>query len=149
IRRDGKISTRPRYLWNNPQIWNRWGEAMLYICGGEGYEIIRPVTGYRDEPNEDDTVFKSGIATSLTKGTVEGKTDVGHPDFGTLEDQYYANYRCAGGDSGSPVYIYTSNYPDNPEREIVGIHWGHTSDYAYFSPVSGVKTDLGVEPLIE
>ena len=124
-------------------------EAMIYICGTEDYEIIRPVTDYRDEPDEGDTVFKSGIATSLTMGTVEGKTDVGHPDFGTLEDQYYADYTCAGGDSGSPVYIYTCHLPDPAEREIVGIHWGHTSDYAYFSPVSGVETDLGVLPLTE
>lgn len=125
-------------------------EAMLYICGDDDYEIIRPVTGYIDEPDEDDTVFKSGIATSLTMGTVEGKDDVvGHPDFGTLEDQYYADYTSAGGDSGSPVYIYTNHYPNDPEREIVGIHWGSTSDYAYFSPVSGVETDLGVVPLTE
>ncbi|RZN42792.1 MAG: hypothetical protein EF813_01135 [Methanosarcinales archaeon] len=124
-------------------------EAMIYICGTEDYEIIRPVTDYRDHPDKDDIVFKTGITTGLTMGTVEGKTDVGSQTHGTLEDQYYADYTSAGGDSGSPVYIYTNHYPDDPEREIVGIHWGLTSDYAYFSPVSGVETDLGVVPLTE
>ncbi len=60
-------------------------EAMIYICGTEDYEIIKPVTGYRDEPDEGDTVFKSGIATGLTMGTVEGMRDqISDPVFGTL-----------------------------------------------------------------
>ncbi|MCK4731429.1 MAG: hypothetical protein KAT65_03125 [Methanophagales archaeon] len=120
-------------------------EAKIYVCDG----YIRPATGYRDHPDVGDTVFKTGIATSLRMGTVEGITDVGSPSHGTLYDQYYASYTSAGGDSGSPVYIYTCHLPDPAEREIVGIHWGSTSDYAYFSPVSGVEEDLGVVPLTE
>lgn len=123
-------------------------EAKIFVSGGQNYEQISPVTGYRDHPDEGDTVFKMGIGY-LRMGTVEGMKDqIGSQTHGTLYDQYYASYTSAGGDSGSPVYIYTY-HPDGAEREIVGIHWGSTLEYAWFSPVSGVETDLGVEPLYE
>ena len=123
-------------------------EAKIYLCGTEDYEIIRPVTGYREEPDVGDTVFKSGIATGLTMGTVGGKADAECPAHGTLHDQYYADFSADFGDSGSPVYIYTY-HPDDPEREIVGIFHGWNGDGSWFSPVSGVRNDLGVEPLTE
>jgi streptogrisin B len=107
-------------------------EAMMYICGGEDYEILRPVTDYREEPDEGDTVFKTGIGTDLRMGTVEGMINVNSPAHGTLYDQYYASYTSAGGDSGSPVYIYTNHYPDDPEREIVGINHGYHPDWGSF-----------------
>ena len=125
-------------------------EAKMYICSWGSYEIIKPVTGYRDHPDEGDTVFKTGIGTYLRMGTVEGNRDeVPSPSHGILYDQYYADYSSAPGDSGSPVYIYTCHLPDPAEREIVGIHWGRYQNYAYFSPVSRVEADLSVVPLTE
>lgn len=125
-------------------------EAKIFVCGGPSYEQIRSVTGYRDHPDVGDTVFKTGIGTDLRMGTVEGEIDVGSTAHGTLYDQYYASYSSAGGDSGSPVYIYTCHLPDPAEREIVGIHHGSHPDWgAFFSPVSGVEADLSVVPLTE
>lgn len=114
-------------------------EATIYITDDD---ITGPVKSYTD-PVVGWYVYKSGITTGLTYGQVKGKrTAMSHPTFGTLYDQYYATYSSAGGDSGSPVY-----HIDSGDREIVGIHWGSTSSYTYFSPVSGVQTDLGVDPL--
>lgn len=66
-----------------------------------------------------------------------------HPAFGTLRNQYVANFACASGDSGAPVYRYNTA----GGRDIIGLVWGGSGSDCYFSPVSGVRTDLGVNPL--
>jgi len=115
-------------------------EATIYI---DDNDITGPIESFTD-PVVGWYVYKSGIATGRTSGTVQGEVDeIGHPVFGTLYDQWYADYTSAGGDSGSPVYHINSNL----QRELVGIHWGSTSTYRYFSPISGVQTDLDVTPL--
>ncbi|KAF5036386.1 hypothetical protein DSECCO2_575600 [anaerobic digester metagenome] len=95
-----------------------------------------------------DTVYKSGITTGRSYGSVtEIRTSYDNP-LGTLYRQYVAGYNCDGGDSGAPVYVYVSG-----GVKIVGIHWGGVGTYnsgystSIFSPVSGVQSDLGVTPL--
>lgn len=95
-----------------------------------------------------DTVYKSGITTGKSYGSVtEIRTSYDNP-LGTLYRQYVAGYKCDGGDSGAPVYVYVSG-----GVKIVGIHWGGVGTYnsgystSIFSPVSGVQSDLGVTPL--
>jgi hypothetical protein len=51
-----------------------------------------------------------------------------------------ADYSSSLGDSGSPV-ISSGNY------YIVGIHKGTFNGYSWFSPVSGIKTDLRDTPI--
>jgi len=115
-------------------------DAEVYIADDD---ITGPIGAYGD-PSPGLYVYKSGITTGLTVGKVMGKvTEIGHPDFGKLYDQWYADYDSALGDSGSPVYYINSDY----KRELIGIHWGRTDLYAYFSPISGVQKDLGVTPL--
>lgn len=48
----------------------------------------------------------------------------------------------APGDSGSPVFI------DGSTVKLVEVHKGRWGDYAAFSPMSGVRQDLGITPLI-
>ncbi len=96
------------------------------------------------DPNIGWRVYKSGISTGLTSGIVQGKVDeIAHPTFGKLYDQYYADYESAEGDSGSPVFTYNMF----GDRILVGIHWGASNIYRYFSPISGVEKDLNVIPL--
>jgi hypothetical protein len=70
-------------------------------------------------------VYKSGITTGLTYGTVVEERDVTSPTHGLLYDQFTANYDSAAGDSGSPVY--TTFTTPTYRRGIVGIHWGRIS----------------------
>lgn len=114
-------------------------EATIHL----GASTTAPVKGYTD-PVIGWKVYKSGRTTGITGGDVQEKVDQVTQSGGwILYDQWKADYDSAGGDSGSPVYHLT----DTGEREIVGIHWGSTSSYAYFSPVSGVQADLDVVPL--
>ncbi|WP_052402680.1 S1 family peptidase [Methanococcoides methylutens] len=103
---------------------------------------VRDVRSYYD-PSLGSKVYKSGIATGLTSGYVNKRYfSVTHPNFGTLYDQFRADYDSAGGDSGAPIF---SKYGD--QVIIHGVHWGSTDTNTYFSPISGVELDLDVTPL--
>lgn len=112
-------------------------------------DVTKTVKSYGD-PSVGQYVYKSGIATGRTAGTITDKTSVYNNGLGkTLSNQYLVGYRCDYGDSGAPVYVYVTN-----GVKIVGIHWGgigtHTStgfSSSVFSPVSGVHNDLHVYPL--
>ena len=103
---------------------------------------IRDVSGYTD-PSLGNKVYKSGINTSLTYGYVTTEyVELDHPDFGSLYEQFTADYSCGGGDSGGPVFRKSGS-----NVRISGVHWGHNSTSSFFSPVSGVILDLGVTPI--
>ncbi len=112
-------------------------------------DVTKTVKSYGD-PGVGQYVYKSGVSTGKTAGTITQKTSVYDSALGeTLSNQYVVGYRCDYGDSGSPVYVDVTN-----GVKILGIHWGgrgtHTStgfSSSVFSPVSGVHTDLGVYPL--
>jgi hypothetical protein len=84
------------------------------------------------------TVYKSGISTGLTSGTVNNI----YLDMSTLQDQFTATYWSEPGDSGSPVFTVSGD-----TVRLVGVHKGRWGDYAAFSPISGVIQDLAVTPL--
>lgn len=112
--------------------------AKIYVTSTN----IAPVKGDR-APTVGMTVYKAGIATGTTSGSVERNVDeIIHPDHGMLYNQWFANYTSAPGDSGAPVYTLVGT-----NRELVGIHSGKSGAYATFSPVSGIIADLGVLPL--
>lgn len=87
-------------------------------------------------------VRMSGAASGVTSGYIQG--------YGTLYNgqtyynMVYADYSSMGGDSGAPVYMLVNN----AIYRILGIHKGTFNGYKWFSPVSGIKSDLGVTPLI-
>ncbi len=104
------------------------------------------VKGWRD-PVVNEWVVLSGIASGIPVGTVMNTHfDVGHPAFGVLQDQIIATYSSAPGDSGGPIHRM-----DGGRWIIVGAHVGRLGtppmDSAVFSPVSGIRTELGVVPL--
>ncbi|HIH74395.1 MAG TPA: hypothetical protein HA306_03860 [Methanosarcina sp.] len=104
--------------------------------------ILKDVTNYNDT-SVGSTVYMSGITSGKQTGDViEAYIQKSSPTFGTLSRQFKADYESDEGDSGAPVYKLTSG-----GVKIVGVHWGSESSYTYFSPISGVISDLGVEPL--
>ena len=87
----------------------------------------------------------SGKTTGLSSGDVVAYLySISSSTHGTLYGQLRADYDSDSGDSGAPVYKTVTG-----GVEIVGIHWGSTASYTYFSPVSGIEDDLGVVPLTE
>ncbi|HBC32093.1 MAG TPA: hypothetical protein DC024_12730 [Clostridiales bacterium] len=83
-------------------------------------------------------VYKSGITTGLTNGTVVDTYII----MGTLQDQFTATYWSEPGDSGAPVFILSGD-----TVELVGVHKGRWGSNAAFSPMSGVRQELGITPL--
>lgn len=88
------------------------------------------------------TVNKSGRTTGVTSGTITGIGVTVNQDGWKYYNQVKAAYSSAEGDSGSPVYRISSG-----DLYIIGIHHGSLNGTAYFSPLSGVVSDLGVYPL--
>jgi hypothetical protein len=65
---------------------------------------------------------------------------VNHPTFGTLFGQVLATYTRAPGDSGAPTFGV-----DGAGNAIIfGIHWGGWENLPVYSPVEGVRGDLGL-----
>jgi hypothetical protein len=114
-------------------------EAKVYH---QDTDVTKDVTD-SGEPSKHLTVYMSGVTSGKQRGSVKILyREITHPIYGSLDDQCAATYDSAAGDSGAPVYKLTAT-----GVKIVGVHWGRNGDYAYFSPISGVSNDLGVEPL--
>ena len=77
------------------------------------------VYGWGD-PSVGLSVYMSGISSGVSSGTVLQKVSVWNWYFQKMIDnQWYASYPAAGGDSGAPVY-----YKDSSQHiQLTGIHW--------------------------
>ena len=95
------------------------------------------VYGWND-PSVGLNIYMSGVTSGVTSGTALQKVSVYNSYFQKMIDnQWYASYSSAGGDSGAPVY-----YKDSSQHiQLTGVHWGHTT-YSIFSPITNVLTDL-------
>jgi hypothetical protein len=95
------------------------------------------VYGYPD-PYVGLGVTMSGVTSGVSTGTVVQKGSLYNKFFKkTLDNQWYASFSGAAGDSGAPVYYKDSNQ----HIQLVGIFWGQ-GRYSTFSPVSAVMSDL-------
>lgn len=105
--------------------------------------VVKDVMDYYDA-NNGSKVYISGITTGLTSGYIDRDyIEINHQTFGTLYDQYRADYTATFGDSGAPVFTKYGS-----AVKIVGVHWGiDDQGNSYFSPISGVILDLDVTPL--
>jgi len=107
-------------------------------------DVTKSVKSYGD-PSVNDAIFMSGKTTGLSSGdAVAYLYSISSPTHGTLYGQWRSDYDSDSGDSGAPVYKDVTG-----GVEIVGVHWGASASYTYFSPVSGIEDDLGVVPLTE
>jgi len=100
---------------------------------------------YANNPTVGSYVYKSGAATDITSGQVVFISSVYSPYYGRyLPNQGYAQYSSSSGDSGAPVYTW-----DYFNAELVGIHMGQVDPgYGVFSPISGIRSDLGITPAL-
>lgn len=118
-------------------------EPKIFLdAGGTGY-----VRGYIDDIPQTSwvgwRVYKSGKTTGVTGGYITGVDVTTNQDGYLYYHQVKADYESLGGDSGAPVYVLDG------VCKIIGLHHGRSVDgtTSYFSPVSGIVTDLGVTPL--
>ncbi len=95
------------------------------------------VYGWSD-PSVGMNVYMSGITSGVSTGTVLYKNSAWNTYFAKMIDnQWFADYAGAEGDSGAPVY-----YKDSSGHiQLTGVHWGHTTS-SIFSPISNVLSDL-------
>ncbi|MEA2033909.1 MAG: hypothetical protein U9N40_00210 [Euryarchaeota archaeon] len=122
--------------------WVPYSNVVAKIYGSGG--VQQTVKGYYADCGVGLPIYKSGVITGTTSGATIMKDIVFNGDTGKyLYDQYFASYSAANGDSGSPVYHVE---PDH-DRIVVGIHSGSFNGENYFSPVSGVQSELAVLPL--
>ena len=104
-----------------------------------------PIVAWRNPWANGTSISKSGIKTGVTNGyTVDTFIWVESQTFGELDNQCRSNYSSDGGDSGSPVYHMNNNH-----LELIGIHRASSNLYSYFSPISGVMSDLNLLPDVE
>lgn len=106
-------------------------------------DILKDVTNFEDT-TVGSKVYMSGVTSGKQTGyVIDDYIQVGSTTFGTLHQQFKADYTSTGGDSGAPVYKLT------PEGvKIVGVNFAYLGENSYFSPISGVTSDLGVEPIV-
>ena len=106
-------------------------------------DITRDVRSGFIDPSVGDTVYKSGIKTKLTSGTVTQRYVTHTTALGPLYYQFVADYDSDSGDSGAPVF---KKY-GSTQVKLVGIHRASAGNYVRFSPISGIMADLDVTPL--
>jgi len=102
-------------------------------------------SSYLNNPTYYSTVYKSGAATDITSGEVQFIHEAWNPHLSKyLPQQAYADYDSDEGDSGAPVFTW-----DYFDPVLVGIHMGQAEpDTGVFSPISGIKSDLGITPAL-
>lgn len=84
---------------------------------------------------------KVGATSGWTSGTIISTcADWALPGSKMLRCQYTVSGVAVQGDSGSPVFSYELS---TGKAWIAGVEWGATLDSFTFSPLSGVKADLG------
>ncbi|OPX65175.1 hypothetical protein [Methanoregula sp. PtaB.Bin085] len=102
---------------------------------------------YWDDNPSGLTLYMSGVESGLTTGSTVYQANVWNDHYGKyIQNQWYATYSSATGDSGAPVYEKYST----GETVLVGIHVGRSNGtgYAIFSPVQGIRRDLNwITPL--
>ena len=102
-------------------------------------------SSYLNNPTYYTIVYKSGAATDITSGEVQFIHEAWNPHLSKyLPQQAYADYDSDEGDSGAPVFTW-----DYFDPVLVGIHMGQAEpDTGVFSPISGIKSDLGITPAL-
>jgi hypothetical protein len=130
---------------NSDSSWTRYSSTVPEIYENTG--IYSTVKHWANGPTGR-YLYMSGVSSGVTIGLPSYSTQI-HSDYFNkdIPGQWLAKYSSAGGDSGAPVYEKNTQH----EITLVGIHVGRlgsgSTGYAVFSPISGVRQDLGVTPV--
>lgn len=119
--------------------------------GGDGSRTINESKPVFSIAKSDDyiakgtTVSKVGRTTGWTEGKITKTCKDVHVSGGAwiLKCQYGTDYYAEGGDSGSPVFRIIYDVNGNEHASLYGVHFGSSSVTRYFSPMSGIRSDLG------
>jgi len=119
-------------------------QPKIHIGDGETINV----TGYFSDVPTDSwknwTVYMSGRTSGLTRGKIVGVGVTINQKGWIYFNQVKATFPSASGDSGAPVFCRSGG-----KAYIIGIFHGYDSSrLSYFSPLSGVISDLGVRPLV-
>ncbi|MBO6536487.1 MAG: hypothetical protein JJ966_09710 [Balneolaceae bacterium] len=98
-----------------------------------------------ENPSTGAFIQKIGRTTGWTSGNIINTcVDVQKSGgWWQMNCQTRTNYRATGGDSGSPVFRFIYDENGWEHLSLLGIHWGSSSSYSYYSPISGIMHDLG------
>jgi len=119
------------------------------LPGVRHYGTRIPIEGWVSSglPPEGFPVWKTGSTTHTTFGYVVETRDIYNPAHGWMDDQVVADFGCASGDSGGPVYIAIDD-GGSQYAVLFGIFWGILGNGdGVFSPIEPVLEELGgIEP---
>lgn len=136
------LSSRIGNFWCDT-TWSPWEDVSPHIYVSP--TVNRLATDYYD-PQIGDMVWKSGITTNITGGTVTAFITVMVNPSTTFHiyDQYELNIVAEPGDSGSTIYIALPN----SRAVVLGMLWGKNiqTNRVYMSPVSGIHAEIKVFP---
>lgn len=98
-----------------------------------------------ENPSTGTFIQKIGRTTGWTSGNIINTCIDVQKSGGwwQMNCQTRTDYRATGGDSGSPVFRFVYDENGWEHISLLGIHWGSSSSYSYYSPVSGIMHDLG------
>jgi hypothetical protein len=129
---------------------NSWDQTPGSVDINNSNKIFSIVASSADENlTVGQIVHKMGRNTGWTSGQVAVTCIdvVGFTKpFWKLECQMAATYYSDGGDSGAPVFSIVTTSQEHKPVFLYGIHFGrniHGNDLAYFSPMGGIRHDLG------
>ncbi|HTW84684.1 MAG TPA: hypothetical protein VMD91_11495 [Candidatus Sulfotelmatobacter sp.] len=93
-----------------------------------------------------DICMQGAITVPLSTGKITKTGITWQSDYGTLKNQYGANYQSQAGDSGGPVFYY--NDKPNNKVTLIGIHVATIQDSGaplkLFSGWQYIKSELGL-----
>lgn len=140
IKYDSGVAFDLGYIERTTSSGNGWGNP-----GSTTIDASNPplrIVANMNWPWLGEVVQKVGWATGWTTGHVTANCVDTQPSDGWWRDcAYYADYYAGEGDSGSPVFAeYGVSATD---VTLVGIHFGHGSNHADFSPFGGILQEFG------
>lgn len=120
--------------------------------GGSGSTTINESNPVFSIAKSDDYIAQGTIVSKIGRetGWTEGKiiktcVDKTYPgsEFWILKCQYAADFYADYGDSGSPVFRQIYSADGSEYISLYGIVYMKSSGEIYFSPMSGIRSDLG------
>lgn len=119
-------------------------QPKIYIGNGKTVDVKGYFSGYPNDRWRNWKVYMSGRTSGLTQGKVTGVSVTINQSGWIYFNQVKAALPADRGDSGGPVFCLSGG-----KAYILGILSGIDGlGTSYFSPVSGIISDLGVKPLV-
>jgi len=119
--------------------------AKIHVGSGNTLPVKSYVGTVPDDTWKGVHMYKSGATTGVTDGYVLGVVEITQSGM-IYHNMVNTTISASGGDGGAPLYTK----PTSSECRLYGNLKGVSTSgsYSYFSPISGIKNDLGVTPIV-